>query len=276
MPIVAYTSSQSLPNDKISVAVSIAPYGDIVRQIGGQNVDVSVLVPLGRTPHDYEPSPRLMASISRADVYFSCGTGLDVEIQYLDKILAQNKNLLHFDLSQNIEYVFVSEDHTEEYTPDPHVWTSLKNAVIIAQNVYLYLCQMDSANSHYYAKNYNEFCEKIDQLQEQIFELFSQTSKDTFLIYHGSFIYFANEFGLKQIAIKKEGKEVTPAHLASVIDQVRENNLKTVYVEREFSLSIAQVVSKDINGNLSYLDAISDNYLKAMWQNALALYEGLK
>jgi len=265
--------------DKINIAVSIAPYGDLVRKIGGDKVSVSVLVPPGRTPHDYEPPPSVMVRIASAQAYLAVGSGIDVERQYLDKILAQNSNIVLYDLSLGIE--LLDDDDEEEQghdneDGDPHVWTSIVNSVIIAQNIYLALCQLAPQHSDYFALNLQNYTQLANQLIDNINKLFADIQRNIFFTYHGSMSYFANEFGLEQISIKAEGKEVTPASLAAKITQAKKAGVKVVYVENEYSDSVAKVVAKELNGYILRINALADDYLAAMWQNALNLWEGLK
>ncbi|MCL2474775.1 MAG: zinc ABC transporter substrate-binding protein [Chloroflexi bacterium] len=267
-------------SDRINIAVSIAPYGDLVRQIGKDKVSVRVLVPPGRTPHDYEPPPSAMTRIATAQAYLAVGSGIDVERQYLDKILAQNNHLAFYDLSVGIELLDGhghEENRSHEHEGgDPHVWTSVENSIIIAYNIYLALCQLAPQYSDYFAQNLQNYTQRANKLINDINNLFVDMQRNIFFTYHGSMSYFADEFGLEQISIKAEGKEITPASLANKIDQAKKSSVKMIYVENEYSDSVAKVVAEELKGQVLHINALSDNYLAAMWQNALNLWEGLK
>ncbi|MFW6056519.1 MAG: metal ABC transporter solute-binding protein, Zn/Mn family [Chloroflexota bacterium] len=99
--------------DHLSVAVTLPPFADFVENIGGQHVEVIVMVPAGASPHTHEPTPGQMSRIADADVYFKVGSGIEFELVWLDNLIAQNRDMQVVDCSSGIEL----------HNNDPHIWT---------------------------------------------------------------------------------------------------------------------------------------------------------
>ena len=122
-------SQNNGPSDKILVATTLAPLGDFVRAVGGERVDVMVLVPPGAEPHTFEPTPSQMARMTRADVYVMNGAGLEF---WMDKLLQVNSKMVLIDSSKGIALLTESGGET-----DPHVWISLRNAAVQVKNIWV-------------------------------------------------------------------------------------------------------------------------------------------
>ena len=143
----------------INVTVSILPEKYFVERIGGDNVNVNVMVGPGDSPHTYEPKSDQMTALSQASVYFSIG--VDFEAAWMERIAAANTDMQIVDVSANLEKIPMTSHHhhegeegeessaaeeEEEGGLDPHVWTSPENAKIIAQSIYETLVAIDPAH----------------------------------------------------------------------------------------------------------------------------------
>lgn len=147
----------------INTAVSILPQQTFVKAIGGDKVNVSLMVKPGNSPHTYEPKPSQMIEIAKADLYFA----IDVEFEHvwLPKFKNLNPNMQVIDLADNITKIQIEEAHEEKCESedhaehahhhegdDPHIWTAPANVKIIAQNIYDALVKNDAKNTSYYKK----------------------------------------------------------------------------------------------------------------------------
>ena len=138
-------------------------------------------------------------------------------------------------------------DHDEHEGKDPHTWTSPKNVKIMAKNIYETLVKVDSSNKNYYEKNYNDFIEEINQTDKKIKEILSVLpEKSKFMVFHPSWGYFANEYNLIQLAIEVEGKEPKPKMLKKIIDEAKEENVKAILTQTEFSDKSAKVIANEL------------------------------
>jgi len=124
------TQPEGLPGGERLVVVTIAPQEEMVKAVAGGQVNVLIMIPPGSDPHTYEPSPHQLAEASRASVYLAVGKGLlPVEDTLTGRLQAMNPSLVVVDTSSGIDYLGAGNSR------DPHVWLSLKNAVIMVTNI---------------------------------------------------------------------------------------------------------------------------------------------
>ncbi|NCB10674.1 MAG: zinc ABC transporter substrate-binding protein [Erysipelotrichia bacterium] len=243
-----------------NIVVSIAPQKTFVEKIGGEKVKVSTMVKAGSDPHTYEPKPSQMKDISNANIYFPIG--LEFEKAWLDKFASQNKNMKFIDMTKGVEYIEMQEhhhhdedehehheanNHEEEHNKDPHVWVSPSIVKIMAKNIYDALVEIDSLNKDYFEKNYLNFIEEINQTDKKIKEILSVLPENSkFMVFHPSWGYFAKEYNLIQIPIEVEGKEPKPKVLQKIIDEAKEENVKAIFTQAEFSDKSAKTIASQL------------------------------
>ncbi|SFV64068.1 Zinc ABC transporter, periplasmic-binding protein ZnuA [hydrothermal vent metagenome] len=237
----------------INAIVSIAPEMNFVKAIGGDKVDVSLMVQAGNSPHTYEPKPSQMTAVAKADVYFAMG--VEFEQVWLPKFKNLNAKMNVVDLSQGIEkmdMVHHEEHHAHtEHThegKDPHIWTSPANVKVIAQNIYKALSTIDPNNTKYYENNLNLFLSKIDNTDKQIKELLSTLKGSRkFMVFHPSWGYFAKAYHLEQIAVEVEGKSPKPRELVNLIKEAKEEQVNAIFTQPEFSDKSAKIIAHELH-----------------------------
>ena len=250
--------------NNLDVIVSILPQKTFVEKIGGNRVNVTAMVKPGSNPHSYEPKASQMKALSRAKVYFPIK--LEFENVWLEKFAQQNQKMQFSDMTQGINHIEMLE-HTHSHknlkkndiTPilsksevteeiDPHTWTSPSNVKIMAKNIYNTLVEIDSKNQVYYQKNYEDFLEEITQTDEKIKKILSSLPKKSkIMVFHPSWGYFAKEYGLIQVAIEVEGKEPKPRMLEKIIKKAREEGVKVLFAQKEFSDKSAKAIARELN-----------------------------
>lgn len=157
----------------------------------------------------------------------------------------------HFfkDLASNdVETIesFPKEDE-HHHGKDPHTWTSPDNVKIMAKNIYDALVEVDSINKDYYKTNYDKFIEEINQTDKKIKTILSDLPKDSkFMVFHPSWGYFAKEYGLVQLPIEVEGKEPKPKMLQKIIEEAKEQNVKAIFTQSEFSDKSAKTIANEL------------------------------
>jgi zinc transport system substrate-binding protein len=242
---------------KVNAVVSILPQKSFVEAIGGDMVDVSLMVKPGNSPHTYEPKPSQMRDIAKADVYFA----IDVEFErvWLHKFASTNKSMKIVDLDRGIKKMAISshthrhELHTHDTKDmhkglDPHIWTSPANVKTIAKNIYNTLVQIDSTNKAYYKSNYDKYIAKIDTTDNKIKEILSTIPKESrFMVFHPAWGYFAHEYGLIQLAIEVDGKNPKPKQVVKIIKEAKKHNVRAVLTAPEFSQKVATQIAKELN-----------------------------
>jgi zinc transport system substrate-binding protein len=264
----------------INAVVSVLPQKTFVEAIGGDKVNVALMVKPGSSPHSYEPKPSQMKDITNADIYFSIG--VEFEEAWLPKFADQNKKMKIGNLTKGIEKLPMGEhhhdedeheheddkhehkadkedhdhekdtdhdhDHEHEHASlDPHIWTSTANVKIIAKNIYNYLVKLDSANKAYYKNNYDKFLDHINQTDIAIKKILIDTPTGTkFMVFHPAWGYFARDYGLTQVAIEAGGKNPKPKQVMHLIDEAKEEKVKAVFTAPEFSDKVASQIAKEV------------------------------
>ncbi len=247
---------------KINTIVSIVPQKSFVEAIGGDLVNVSVMVLPGNSPHSYEPKPSQMKELNDAKLYFAIG--VEFENAWLKRFANQNKNMIIIDTSKGIEKIAMTEHHHDEdgddhkghkhddhdheaTSKDPHVWTSPSNIRVIAKNTLDALVNADSSNKATYEANYQALMQKINSVDNEIRNILKNTPKDSkFMVFHPAWGYFAHEYGLIQIAVEVEGKEPKPSALAQLIKEAKEENIKAIFTQPEFSDKSAKIIADEL------------------------------
>ena len=157
----------------------------------------------------------------------------------------------HFfkDFAKNDIEAINSFPHEEEHHhgKDPHTWTSPKNVKVMAKNIYETLVEADSSNKDYYKANYENFIKEINDTDKNIKEILSKLPKNSkFMVFHPSWGYFAKEYGLIQLPIEVEGKEPKPKMLQKIIDEAKEQNVKAIFTQQEFSDKSAKAIANEL------------------------------
>lgn len=262
--------------NRISVIVSFNPLKEFAEVIGGEKVSVKVIVPEGTEPHDFEPKPRDMESINNAKIFVYNGLGME---SWVDKTLSSinNKNLVSVDASKSTDVIKNSNQ------ADPHIWLSLKEAKIEANNIKEALIKVDPANKDYYEKNYDNFSGKLDNLYNEYKVKFDSISDKNFVTGHDAFAYLCRDFGLDENSVEDvfaEG-EPTPKRMKDLVDYCIANNIKVVFMEELASPKVSETLAKEVGAHTEKIYTIEsreDNkdYLESMKYNLEKIYTSLK
>ncbi|MEA1916157.1 MAG: zinc ABC transporter substrate-binding protein [Campylobacterota bacterium] len=251
-----------------NVAVSIAPQKSFVKSIGGDKVDVILMVKAGKSPHTYEPLPSQMRDISKADVYFSIG--VEFESVWLKRFKSQNRSMKIVDVSTGIKKIpilsrnnhdYGSHDPHEYERLDPHVWTTPNNIKIIAQNIYDELVKLDPKNTPYYKKNLDNLLNSLTRLNSEIKEILSNVKYGTkFMVFHPSWGYFAHDFHLEQLAIEIGGKSPKPKSIIKILDIAKKESISAIFAQPEFSQKSAKIISNELGIDVILVSPLNPNY----------------
>ena len=260
------------PNDdiesgKISVVVSILPLSEFVENVGGDRVDVKVLVPPGAEVHTFDPPPPQLRDIADAKIFVKNGAGLEI---WENKIIETNREILVVDASEGVKLMemeeYEDEDHSDGYEEkqhngkDPHIWLSPKNAKIMVENICYGLINVDPENSSYYITNRDSYLHELDQLDNNLSESFSGLENKRFIVLHPAWGYFAKDYGLEQIVIEFEGKEPSIEYITKVIEIAKDNNIKVVFSEPQFNPETAEMIANEIGGVVILIDPLAKDY----------------
>ena len=255
----------------ITVFVSILPQEYVVKKIAGDTVNVVTMIPKGSEPVTYEPKPSQMRELTTAKTYFSIG--VPFEKTWIPKVRASNKALRIISVDVGIHKIPIQNHtcETEGYGHshgeknkemlDPHIWLGPACMKTIAKNTYNGLIQLVPQNKELYRKNVNAFLKEIDELNRTLRAEVKKMPPDAaFMVFHPAWGYFANEYGLEQIAIEIEGKEPKPAQLKNVIQTAKNHHIKVIFIQPQFSQKTAQLVADAIGAKILVADPLEKNW----------------
>lgn len=267
--------------ETIGVAVSIAPLAEFVEAIGGDHVNVTVMVPPGASPHTYEPTPSQLKAVSRARLYVKVGSGIEFERVWLDKILAVNRHLAVCDTSRGIKLITMEGLHqhhpsSAHAAQDPHIWTSPANAVNMVENIRDSLIAANPANEALYRANTEAYLEKLRGLINRIEKGLAFVQHRKFMVFHAAWSYFAREFSLEQMTVETGGKEPSARDLARLISKAKAQNIRVIFTEPQFNPKSAETIAHAIGAKVSAIDPLARNYLQNMEGMAHAVTESMK
>jgi zinc transport system substrate-binding protein len=288
-----------LAGEKLSLFVSVAPQKYFVQQIGKDLVDVQIMVQPGASPATYEPRPRQMAELAKAQAYFAIG--VPFEDTWLKRIAAANPAMTVVHTDQGIDkrpmaahhlHDEAGEDHPEGAPSskedhrhageqrhsglDPHIWLSPPLVRIQARTILSALQVIDPAHQNVYETNFGQFLSRIDQLDSQLRQTFADRQGLKFIVFHPAWGYFAQAYGIEQVPIEIEGKDPKPAQLQELISYARKAGIKVVFVQPQFSTKSARLVAQEIGGQVAFADPLAEDWMANLRTVALKFQAALK
>lgn len=190
----------------VNIAVTISPQKEMVERIGGEYVSVLLLVPPGESPHTYDPSPSLFVSLESTDIYTKMGSGVEFEIEWTDKLIDINPQMLVVDCSKGVELLYSGE--VEEGVYDPHIWLSPVNAVTIAENIYEALSSFDEEHTDYYLENFNAYKSELLELDADIKALMGEGVKSLLWFITLRLLILQQNMVWRCLPLSKKGKSL--------------------------------------------------------------------
>ncbi len=239
----------------ISVFVTIPPQKYFVEQVGGEHVHVRVMVGRGQSEEVYEPTPRQLASLAEARVYFRIG--VPFEDVWLVRFTAVNPKMRIADSRQGIAPLYVARGEV-----DPHVWTDPGRVKIIARGIRDVLAALDPGHVADYVANLKRFETDLDHLDREIRGILKNVAVKKFLVFHPSWAYFASAYGLEQIPIERDGKEPGAKAVAALAVRARAEGVRIVFVQRRGSTHPAETIAREIGAEVREIDHLAEDYIQ--------------
>jgi len=276
--LLAVVQAEPAHAASISVFVSVLPQKYFVERIAGGQADISVMVGPGDSPATYEPTPRQIAALSRASVYFQIG--VPFEQVWMTRLRAANPEMLVVDTTAGIQRRRIEGAGTAPSDRgdlrDPHVWTSpllVKSMAAIIRDTFM---NLDPTHADAYERNWRQFVADLDALDAEIRTRLSPHAGRAFLVFHASWGYFADAYGLRQIPIETSGKEPGPRTLARVIKEAKARGIKIVFAQPQFSRKSAEMIAQQIGGHVIALDPLAENYIENMRRVASSIAQAME
>ena len=271
--ILSACGNTTQKSEKPILTVTLEPLRYFTESIVGDNYEVVSMVPKGSSPESYDPTPQQLVNLSKSQAYLRIGY-IGFEQAWMKKLEANCPDMKVYDTSKGINLIrdkgHWHGDHFHEGGVEPHVWNSTQNALIIADNIYQALCELDSTHQEDYQKRLDVLKQTIRQTDANIRTLL-ENADSTFLIYHPALSYFARDYGLKQVSIEEGGKEPSPAQLKALIETCRNENVHTIFVQQEFDQRNAQLIADELGIKVVSIHPLSYDWAEEMIRVAQAL-----
>jgi ABC-type Zn uptake system ZnuABC Zn-binding protein ZnuA len=308
--VTACAGAQPLPaaspagSDRLQVVATTTIAGDVVRQVGGDLIDVHVLLPVGADPHGFQPKPQDIARVAEADMIVVNGAGLE---EFLQRMLQSAGGAARtVDLSRDITLRELDASHAGAAAEvhdeaeaegdqaheggDPHVWTDPNNVRQWVATVAAALAEMDSAQAEVYQANAEVYDRELQALDAWIAEQVAQIPEANreMVVDHDVFGYFAGRYGLSTIGTIIPGfstvAEPSAQELAALEDAIRQMGARAVFVGTTVNPSLARRVADDTGtqlvtvytGSLGEPDGEAGTYLDYMRYNTRQIVDALK
>ena len=260
----------SVGNNKPTVSVTIEPQRYFVEQIVGDNCKVNAIVPAGTSPETYDPTPSQMVSLGKSCLYFKVGYlgfenawGKTLAENNADVKVVNTSNEISLIEGENLDNIIGGHVHHEGHSHhgiDPHVWSSPKSALIMAENMLNALVMADVENQKLYRDNFKVLRAEIIETDQKIASLLESAPVKSFIIYHPALAYFARDYNLTQYSIEFEGKSPSPQQLKQMIDFAKEQGIRTIFVQKGFDMKNAESLAKEVGASIHSIDPLSYNW----------------
>lgn len=285
--------------EKLRVGVTINPLKDFAEAIGGDKVEVFSIIPDGSDAHSFDPKPKDLKDLLNTNIFIY--NGLQME-EWIDSVLGtiEGQDVKVVEASQGIDVITIAEeehnhededhdyeneeDHDHDHGGvDPHVWLSLGNAVIEAENIKNAFVEVDPENKDYYEANFEKLKSDFTSLYDEYKDKFKDVTNKNFVTGHAAFAYLCKDFGLSQNSIADvfgEG-ELTAKNLEALINYSKENGVKTIFSESTASEKEAETLAKEVGAKVVKIYSLETkeddmSYLDGMKYNLETIYNSLK
>ncbi|MCP4141950.1 MAG: zinc ABC transporter substrate-binding protein [Chloroflexi bacterium] len=287
-------ASPTVDSGKVNIVATTNIVADIVREVGGDLVDVQILLPEGTDPHSFDPTPQDIAKVAEADIVFANGAGLE---DFIDDLLvsadAAERTVM---VSHGIELLKHPEDEAEDHDEDhdhegeegdPHTWTDPNNVMLWVQTIEATLVSVDSANAESYAENAAAYILELEEIDAWIREQIEQIppEKRKIVTDHRLLSYYVDEYGLEMVGAIIPGysslSEPSAQELAAIEDIISSLDVKAIFVGKTVNPNLAERIAEDTGVKLVYfytgsLGEEAPTYLDYLRYNTNAFVKALK
>lgn len=279
--------SNDKSTDKIQIIATLFPQYDFARQIGGDKVEVTLLLPAGAESHSYDPTPSDMLTISKSDLFIYTGDNMEPWAGDIASSVGGGVKIV--DASVGATFESKEDDHDHEHLLDPHIWLDFDNAKTMCDNIYNALIEASPENKGYFEKNLNAYKEKLTQLDEKYASTLSEAEKD--IIFGGKFAlgYLFHRYDISYMSAYDScsaNSEPSIADTAFLANFVATNDIKAVYCQEYTDPKVAREIASYNNAevlvihschNLNKEDRENNvTFISLMEQNLENLGKGIK
>ncbi|MAZ99537.1 MAG: iron ABC transporter substrate-binding protein [Rhodospirillaceae bacterium] len=255
-----FSNSLAFSADKFTVVTTFTVIADMAQNIAGDAAVILCITKPGAEIHNYQPTPRDIIKAQNADLVLWNGLNLELWFEKFFKNLSDVPNVI---VTENIKPIGIKKGPYRG-KPNPHAWMSPTDAIIYVDNIERALSSHDPKNANIYAKNAQIYKKKITEIILPIKKRLHAVPKEErwLVTSEGAFSYLARDFGLQELFLWpiNADSQGTPQQVRSVIDKIREKNIKVIFSESTISSAPAKQVARETNihyGGILYVDSLS-------------------
>ncbi len=301
--LVGCGSAKTADSAKMKVVTTVYPVYDLAKHVGGDKIDLHLLVPPGAEPHDWEPTANDLKEIGTAKVFLYSGAGLEPTDKLLAKDVTRDAAVVevskglellpeHHDEDGDEDHDHHNHDADEKHEHhhhgefDPHVWLDPMNVAKEVDTVVAAFSAADPANKAYYEDNGKKYKEELTKLDQDFQKALKDVPNRNLVVSHEAYGYLAHRYGFEQLGILgiDADAEPTPEQMAKIVEFVRAHNVKTIYSEELISPKLADAIAKESGAKVTVLNPIEGltkeqmdkdyDYIKLQRENLATLVKG--
>nr|WP_156103593.1 zinc ABC transporter substrate-binding protein [Deinococcus sp. YIM 77859] len=275
------------------VSATTTIVADFVRAVGGERVQVNVIVPTGGDTHTFQPTTTAIRHLSRSRALFANGAGLE---PWLPKLRAAAPRVPVTELTRGLKLHGADHGHEEHEEHDhgaldPHAWWDPTLAAGYVRNAQAALTRLDPAGKDTYTRNAAAYIRQLQALDAYAKRQFASlpAARRQFITNHDSLHYLAERYGLKVIGAVIPGgsteREPSARELAALVQTVRKQGVRVIFTENTVNARLAQTLARETGASIApplYTDALGpkgsagETYLKAFRYNVDTMVRALR
>lgn len=257
-----------------TLTVSVEPQRYLLERIAGDDWEVKSLLEKGSDPESFDPSISAISAVMDSKAYFYNGQ-IPFEEKLRGRIASETGSVAMFDTSDGIELISGTHshhdhdgdnhshlhDHDGEVVYDPHTWSSVKNAMIISDNMLKAMIELDPDNASIYTANHAKLRAELQSLDDRYAAALSDRKGDSFMMWHPSLSYFARDYGLNQMAVDSENKELSAAGFKDKIDRARSERARVFIIQPEYDRRRSDELARQIGAQVVEVNLLSYDWI---------------
>jgi len=276
----------------LRVVATTTIVGDVVARVGGDGIQLTVLLPVGADPHTYEPTPADLTAVAGAHVLFINGLGLEGFLERTLRNVGGDLPVVPVSVGIPPRPLEEAEEEEEEHSHgeyDPHVWLDVRNVMVWVENIRQALSGLDPTRADRYAANAAAYRKELEALDAWILEQVAQVPPQNrkLVTNHPVFGYFADRYGFEQVAAVypvSPGAEPSAREIAELEEVIRQFGVPAVFAETTVNPKLAEQVARDTGVRLVtlYTDSLgepgsgAETYIGMMQTSVRAIVDALK
>lgn len=275
---------------KLKVVTSFSILGDLVRQIGGEDVEVDIIVPENADPHVYQPVPSDAKKLSQAGLVIVNGLGFE---GWFDRLITNSEYKKEVVVAANgiRQPRLLLDTKIGNVVADPHAWHDVKNVILYVNEIKTALQKNLPDLKDMFEKKAEKYIKSLKDLDQWVQDQFKEIKMEQrkVITTHDAFAYYGDAYGiefLSPVGISTDA-EPSAAKVADLIKTIKENNIRAVFIENLSSRKLIEQIAKeartDVDGIL-YADSLSDpkvtnspakTYIEMIRHNTLSIRKAL-